>query len=407
MANYDSNQFTIRYRAASTVPAYVLAMTTPYQVRRMENGAYGDLSPTNGTSTLNSAMPADYVANGASRGSSEGVSCRAVIDSWSGGFGAEEGSALYVTGGGHKDGCQNGVYTFDYSGTTRPTGWTCRGESLVANIPVLSAGGTSASPYPDGRPTSTHSWAGGCLDATGQALFRFGGTPWGDTPNNTSYNWRHDLTVAASGNPWSAPHAIPDFSGQPSATAYYFSLIDKVTRRIFIGGAYDMAWCVFYDIATNTFTSLAKTLPLPATPAYDPDRGQILSLSGSGHVVFPINFAARTAGADTAVTISGLGVANSASLVYDSGMRRYWAFGGAGGSPGWTTLYEIIPNTGAGTPATAFTCVPHTLTGDAIPVISQGGSYNRWFFNRTWRTIGTIASNTSAPCLIRLPDAIY
>ena len=88
-------------------PSYISSMSD-YGIRALT----GTYAPTNGNETMRSVKPADWLTDDN------------IIAPWSGGPYAISGTKLFVHGGGHGDSANNGMYVYDFSGTSAPTGWT-------------------------------------------------------------------------------------------------------------------------------------------------------------------------------------------------------------------------------------------------------------------------------------------
>lgn len=363
-----SNQTNIGIGGGSSL-AYIASMSA-YQVRALS----GSFAPTNGSSSISSVTPSEWQSTLAG-----------VITAWSGGYKAISGTKLYVTGGGHTDGQNNGIYVFDYAGTTRPTGWTVRAQSTVAN-----SGGAEINA--DGRPSAWHTYDGALYAHHNNKLYRFSGVNASLGGAVSAYAWEYDPTVADTSAAWTRLPDYPDqqFSGGKCA------IYDPTSGNILVlPGTSANPWYQghFFRTAARTWSG-AKALSLPfdldASGALDTSRGRFLAVGASGPRLTTVNFSTETV--SVAAQSLSSSVTSGMCMFYDAARDVYWAFGDAD----WTHLYEINAST--------FAVTSHTLTGDAISVMAQsGGSYGRYVFLSSVRAIGTVASTTSPAYVIKLP----
>jgi hypothetical protein len=358
--------------AAAQVPSYISSMSD-YQVRAMS----GSFAPTNGTSSMSSVTPAEWFSE---PGALEGV-----ITAWSGGFKGETGTKLYVHGGGHSDSANNGVYAFDFSGTTRPTGWVL----TISSTAAIRAGQAT---YSDGRPVSVHTYDGAFLGNNGFA-YRFGGSPY-----------RNGFLITAafkfntSTNAWTQLSSLPGGSGFTWPVSFY----DSTTNKALIAAANSLEYRIF-RLADDTYSAVktwrwwGATADGYHTGCFDPTRSRGVWFGSGSNQLVTVNWTAETARiADQSIRVpSGAGM----SCVYDATMDRYWVLGGPTGSSGWSTIYEVNPQT--------FAVTTHALSGDTISqVAGMIGSFGRVVFMPTYRAIGIIANYTSPAYVIKLPGSV-
>jgi hypothetical protein len=347
-------------------PSYIASMSA-FEVRALE----GAFAPANGTSSMRSVTPAEWLAEG-------DYSLTAVLIAWSGGFKAIGGSRLFVHGGGHADSANNGIYVFDYAGADAPAGWSLR--QLSALDAVMSTEGT----YADGRPTSVHTYDGCVYAAHNDQLYRFGGSSF-QSGFATSSSWRYDI----AGDAW---HELPDF---PGGGTFAISLYDPVTRKILVASAMasTISFSSFFfrtdDETWSDGVEHSEAYYGDAVAAWDSTRNRALVVTGGESRIVEIDFAA-----ETVTTTATSSLPAGTSIFYDARLDRYWAFGGDGDE--WSTLVEIDAET--------FATTTHTLTGDSIEVSAHsGGSYGRFVFMPEWRAFGTVASASSPAYVVRLP----
>lgn len=367
---------SVFYGDRSIVPEYIADMTD-YEVRAMS----GSYAPTNGMDTM------AEVTTGGWETDYSGVNfpdAAGVIIAWCGGFKAVSGThKLRVHGGGHFDSANNGIYVFDFDGTTAPTGWSIEGQSGSPSNAVQN--GT----YTDGKPTSIHSYDGLVYASHNDTLYRFGGYDFGAASNLISQAWKFS----------NASQTWTQLTSYPGGGLIGSVIYDPVTQKIFVSDGQDNGSSLnayFFDCSDDTWSSpkaMSHTPGNDAVMAWDSSRGRALVYGSSAAKLLTIDFAAETVSSASA---SAPALANARSFFYDSYRDVYWAFGGSGSSS-WTTLWEINASTLA-------TTASHTLSA-SIPVVSQHqGSYGRFVFIPEWRVIGTVASNTTAAYLIKLPN---
>jgi hypothetical protein len=364
---------------SGTAPDYISSMAD-FQVVQLD----GALAPTNGNVSMKSVTPSEWQTNDPSSG---GLS--AVIIPWSGGAKATGGSSLFVHGGGHSDGANNGLYIYDFSGTTKPTGW-----QTPLTISPISAILVSNATYSDGLPTSVHTYDGAVWAKHNNTVYRFKGSIYG-AGNQTNASFKFNMGTKT----WTRLPDYPTNDGFAAVTFY-----DPVSGNIFVAPI-DGTTGHFFRTSTDTWSG-QKTLGGSGVgevaAAWDPtrNRGLVLGEETNRRVLFSLNFSSETA-SGTPITLTGATevLRRGISVVYDPGRDSYWLFGGASGDPGWTTIYEIP----AGGP---WNIVAHPLTGAQIQrVTGMIGSYGRYVFMDQWRAIGVVASTTSPAFVIKLPAA--
>lgn len=354
--------------SAPTGPAYIASMS-PYQVRALS----GSYAPTNGTSSAVSAMHSQWTALG-------GTGTNIMIP-WSGGPKSTSGTKLWAHGGGHGDGQNNGLYSFDFAGTTRPTGWL----EEYTGVPGITS---DSSPGSSGPPPSIHTYD--WMVDTGTHIYRMGGARYNS--GGVCGAWRYTKATGA----WLHLPNIP--VGGAQGSAIYSASANKVLclerESSFNGYA-------FYRIATNDWSAMKNVstqwLNNPSA-AYDPvgNVGLMVSNTNGGSATsfsFTVNWSAETI-TQSANPVASMGT--GASVVWDPTRQRFWVFGGG---ESFGALHEINPS---GWDVTA-----HTLTGDVAsmqPQATTKGSLGRWVFMDSWRAIGTVMSRNGPACVIKLPS---
>jgi hypothetical protein len=359
------------------IPAYLMGMN-PYDVRALT----GPYAPSSNGETMADVTPMEWLTS--DRGT---IGLRGVIDAWSGG-GKGVGTQLYLTGGGHNDSANNGLYTYDFAGSSRPTGWR------PTVISPLSAVRVNPVSYTDGLPTSVHSYDGVVHATHNNHLYRFLGSYYNPVGSATSATWKFELATQR----WTQLTNYPGTHGGAAVTFY-----DAATGKIFVTGSITLEG-YFFRTANDSW-SAAKSYSVPngftyGTAAWDPTRNRGIVVGDGNTELLSINFAAETVSGQT-VTASGATAivgASAASVFYDPDKDVYWLFGGSAGDPGYTTLYQM----NAGT----FAITAHPLSqpmNGGLPSDNQG-TYGRFVFLRAWRAIGLVTRHDRAPWVIKLPN---
>lgn len=367
MATADKTiRFVVSAGGGST-PAYISDLA-PYQVRALQ----GSYAPTNGTSSLVSAMPSQWTSIGQTD----------IVRPWSGGAKSTSGTKMYVHGGGHNDSHNNGLYSFDFAGGELATGWATE----YAGVPGIT---TDISVGSVGAPLSVHTYDG--MVDMGATLYRFGGSPY---PNGgfATQMLRYDKAAATWTRLPNWPAGAPQFSGSAigNPSAGKILAMDRwVTYQTY----------AFYRVATNDWSvikSVAGQWISDGSTAWDPATNTGLMIgSGNGYGVsafsLTIDWAAETI-TQTARSLTAVGTGTC--IVWDPTRSRYWVWGSASNN---STMYEIDPST--------WTVTPHSLTGATLDVgeVNYAGGFGRHVFMDSWRAIGTVTYRNGPAYVIRLP----
>ena len=193
-------------------PSYVSGMEE-FEVRRLEGG----FAPSNGTADILSVTPSEWITDPAGT-----IGVGGVINEWAGGPKSISGTKLFVTGGGHQSAI-NGLYIFDFSGTSNPTGWET--PLLISDVAdVIPQSPT----YADGLPTAVHTYDGMVHASHNNHLYRFAGVWYHQGGSWTDASFKYDV---ANGQ-WTQIPDFPASSGNSSAT---WTLYDPASRKIFVG----------------------------------------------------------------------------------------------------------------------------------------------------------------------------
>jgi hypothetical protein len=358
---------------AQTAPAYISSMA-PFDVRPLS----GTYAPSNGKGTIASVTPSEWLTSDPSS-----LGLRGVVDAWSGGA-KGIGTKLFVTGGGHNDSANNGLYTFDFAGTDKPTGW----ETPI--ISPVSAVRSAQPTYSDGKPSAIHTYDGVVYAHHNNFIYRFNGVYYFPAGGFTNSVFKLNVATGA----WTQ---LPNYpGGQGSAMTLY----DPVSEKIFVSKQ-EVTTGYFFRTATDAW-SAAKNyggtgISTDSIAAWDSKRGRGIIVGDGRNYLVTVNFSAET------VALSSLGASGTIlsqggiSAVYDAVADVYWLFGGGSGSPGYSNLYEMNAQT--------FAITPHALSQSMAGGVSSDnqGTYGRFVFMQNWRAIGTVTSTSGSAFVIKLP----
>ena len=359
-------------------PAYIAGLA-PFQARSLT----GTYAPSNGKTTMVDVTSNDWLVNDPGVGGLDRL-----ITAWCGG--AKGHDFLDIQGGGHEDSANNGNYRFDLRGDAKPTGWSVFGQSLIADVQPAVSG--QFEEYLDGRPSAIHSYDG-LITANNGHIYRFGGAKWGASGSFTGRVYSIDPSTGV----WTrrADYSASVNGNQPCA------VYDPATNKVFVMFATQFEG-KFYNVEADTFSAAKATTAAVyglQAQAWDATRGRSLIISNVDARLATLNFSAETVSFGAALTgdIATL-VGRGLSLVgRDPVADCYWAVGGAVGDAGWNRLYRIHAGTMAVT--------EHLLTGDAMTVQTQVGSFGRWAANWVWRAIAILPGYTQPVTVIRLPNS--
>jgi hypothetical protein len=288
---------------------------------------------------------------------------------------------MYVHGGGHGDSSNNGLYSFDFAGTTRPTGWVTDYTGVPNTSSDISVGSI-------GAPISVHTYDG--MIDMGANIYRMGGATW-PTGSTARQNFRYSKSAGT----WTRLPSYPSgsFSGSTVGSAAHGKILSMEREGTYFSYA-------FYRIATNDWSArrdVGKQWINNGASAFDPATNTGLMVGASnGYGATCFSLGIDWSGENLTQTERSMpSVGGGASLIWDATAGRYWCFGGSGNT---RTIYEIHPTT--------FAVTAHTLSGDLdslVPETPYHGSFGRWVFMESWRAIGSVASRTAPAYVIRLP----
>lgn len=364
-----------------------------YQVRRLT----GSYAPSNGSQTLQAVTPSSWM-NAATGGNSTGYGWEPwnVIDYWSGGVGDDANSLLYMAGGGHNDASNNGLYVYDFRGSSVPVGPSIASSSQ-SDISQVGQALTFYTAYSDGKAASRHTYDGivhtnGKIYLLGGSHYKNGG--WGSGGTTTLYRYQ-------SGT-WTLMPSPPTGIGLDFEVP--LTCFDPVSGKFLASSrGRTMSWCAFYNTNTETWGTLKSTggnsdLGGYMTLCYDTNRARIVAFGGSCTEVWTPNWTAETVSRSTH-PVTGNMANSGVSPVYDAARDVFWLIGGYG-SDNWGTLYEVNPVT--------FASTARTLTGDTIPVRGGGGNwpngnYKRIVMVANGAALGLVTHFSQPATVIKLP----
>jgi hypothetical protein len=371
-------------QTSCTLPRYMSAMAD-FEVRDLT----GSYAPANGTVSMFSVLPAEWQLTGQPNGANS------VFQAWSGGAGDPIGRRLFVHGGGHGDGSNNGLYVFDFDGSDAPKGWSIAPNSLSALSDVTLCTET----YKDGKPTSIHTYDQLFYDTNLRRFYRFGGSPHcqnGAGMERSFYydfelgkwvewilssNLRADLGATLMGAPdgsqlfYLSATNIPFFVDVTSGAEKPVGSTPFGTQGAGPCSAYDSRrrqWAVFFSQSSSTPEALVVTIDWKAknwsyskTDLTGPDAAD---LNGEG-----------------------------ACVLYDSARDSFWVFANREVGAPISSIYEVD--------AASFTVTRHALSSPIQAYDAPKGGYNRHVWLEDWRVIGTVHKHDSPVSVIKLPDA--
>lgn len=390
-------------------PAFVSGLAD-FQIRNLTGATYG---PTNGKETLHSVLPAEWQGNGGDGLTSE----QAIFENWSGGVGDPLGRRLFVHGGGHSAGANNGIYIYDFNGGNRPVGWTIAPNSLsaVASVPTnFPVGG----PYLDKKAPSVHTYDMCRFDIGSNRFYRFGGSGWHEGSATPAYYY--DMTaqqwssVAANGGAWWTNPT----NNELSVTILHR---DDYTKFLYLPG--DVNHTAYFINSDGTSVGAGVPNWLTSSNSNGPSA---VRLEKDSHWV-TVHYGRLTSGdpytswviehnvdwANNSVTMIRRTHASHAtqllncsapSLIYDpdhSAGPCIWIFAMVA-DMGTTQLTKVIRRMSLAD----WSVTSYTLTGDNIGLSNpagQQGSYNRHVWFPQWRVIATAQAYNAPVSIIKLP----
>jgi hypothetical protein len=251
-----SRTFTFTVEAPVTSPAWSRAANgsqlTDFQVRNLTTTTSGKWHLASSTT----ATTGDGVIPGIDGSSSthwnvnaDGWGAHAIMFAWCGGRGDVANRRLIITGGGHNNGANNGVYVYDFGFGNTPIGWRLAGESsgsALGGYSATSASNTSSltslstlydgvnvrdttpgisaqasmwthsiTVYPDNRPTAIHTYDQLAYDPNLGRFYRFAGAASDGLGKGCPAAYYFDLNTGR----WNSHGTGAAFINQVTATA--------------------------------------------------------------------------------------------------------------------------------------------------------------------------------------------
>lgn len=281
--------------------------------------------------------------------------CRAVISAWNGGVADEKGERLILWGGGHSDYFGNEVYALDVKKLTF--------SRLTEPSPATNVGACPEA-YPDGRPSSRHTYGGLAYLAAQASMFVYGGSK-SACGFMSAGTWSFDLDKTE----WKSldPRQGDSPANNPGAIAEY----DRNTGTVILS---DTANLFRYDPSKNSYKKLKPLsgVDYRLSGAIDPERKLFYMIGGPGQFwVIGIEENSKFGLRDWGRKVMGcdsLRYAQSPGLAYDAERREI--VGWSGGD----SVYSFQPET--------LTCSQETYPGG--PGAAQpNGTFGRFqYFSR-------------------------
>jgi hypothetical protein len=388
-----SRTFTISVVAAPVtgLPTYAQGMTD-YQVRNLS-------TVSNGMTTMYAVTPTEW------RGTGGDNNLSTVINAWSGGGGDATGRRLFVHGGGHADSANNGLYVFDFNGTTQATGWTLATNSLSAY-----ANRVSTTVDANGYPASIHTYDQVRYDPINNRFYRLSGCPYpgGNTTSTSTYydfannRWKPTVLSSSAGTIGGSAFISPDGAKAVlvscSTSAWFINTSTGTTSAVTIGGSWmgnnvEEGACLTMDDTRSTFAADGIC--------------KYVGFGGRGAWVLTINWTAQTVTAGARPTLTGTGASylNTAyssqgpAVLFDAKYDCFWAFAMR------SQVESANPSVIVKVDASTFVATSYPLNGNTLSSQSGNrGSYARYVWMPDWRIIGTVQSSTQPASIIKLPD---
>jgi hypothetical protein len=314
------------------------------------------------------------------------------MTSWCGGAKPITGTKMFVAGGGHTDGANNGMYQFEFAGTTRPTGWT-----LLKISPTSAVVNGLRVSYSDGLPSASHTADSTCM--IGNVLYRLSEIPFNSNGGGDGLCYKFNLTT----NTWTRLNATT-----PGSFGSVYPSPDG-TKILYIDSISNFISYYFYRVATDTFSaqkSVRSGWPSSATVAYKPltsTTGLYLTAgtgSQSGAFSGTVDWTAETLTQTAQPTVTAAAAYGyNPSIVYDAASDSFWMWG-AGQGAASNQLSQINAST--------FAVTERRLTmadGASLPTYDEpyNGSFGRFVLMGSYRAIGYVTRTGGPAYVMRLP----
>ena len=399
--------FTITV-TASGVPTWAAGLNDG-QVRTLTGSTYG---PTNGVETLYSLLGQPGVPTGWQKLTGSPINATAIYGAWNGGRGDVNGKRLFVHGGGHGDSANNGLYYYDFTGATRPTGWVYAPNSLSAVASISS----SRTVYPDNRPTAVHTYDALAFSDTQQRFYRFGGAAYSSGSGALGV-YHYDLnaqawsSVTSGGAAWGS---LADVSSKLNSTVLAapddskFLYCPRQVQSIFYTASSGAA--AFSGVNSPMNGDLGTATSAPGPRSQTADKWLVVDDGNAGKQIYlatvnwstnAISWGSNLYGSHAshaALLPSGL---RGGSIFYDPSHSLgpcWWMFGfdgDMGASAMSTSLYRMD--------ATTYAVTVYPLSA-AIDQTSPYGSFNRHAWFPDWRVVCTTQHVNQPMTVFKVPN---
>jgi hypothetical protein len=396
---------------------------------------------TNGV-TGNGAIPGEWNVPFQSWGADS------VFIAWNGGRGDATNRRLIVTGGGHNDGANNGVFVYDFGSGDTPTGWRLAGTNAsdplggysatpASNTSSLSSLSTcfngstwnySTTVYSDNRPTSIHTYGQLAYDPNLNRFYRFSGAAFTAGGDGCPSAYYLDMTTGlwnSSGTGTAFVAAVPGGNSGSLVTS------SDGAKLLYMPASSTDGNFKFYSSAgallgTSGATGITTGFGGSCTAVYSTrsataDKILLLYSTNGGGYTGPtvmheltVNWNTHTVTKSASfatlysnATYLGSADRSSGSMFHDALNSCYWLFGtiadtyGSASMNMGTQILKITDHTSA----SPYQITAHTMTGDSVAFTSNKpfGSNNRhvWFPN--YRVVATVQGFRSPMSIIRIP----
>jgi hypothetical protein len=378
---------------AADLPQYMSGMSA-FEVRDLT-------TVSGGKTTMFATLPQEWQVTGQPNGADM------VFSAWSGGAADNNGLRLFVHGGGHFDSSNNGLYVYDFNGSSAPVGWKLAPNSLSA----LSAVVQSAHVYSDGKPCAVHSYDGLWYDPNLNRFYRFGGSGFGPGGGGISAAFYYSFATS-SWVPFISDSRIgttlgSSLVGAPngSKVLYLASTKSPLFVSTSSGAAAAAAGATAYgDAMSGSEESGFAT-------AMDTTRSNVSTgvcryvsfyhdNSGARAKIVTVNWPGSTfTVASQALTGTYAGELNASGpcVAYDAKRDSFWVFANSNDTSDGqiSSLYEVS--------ATSFAVSKSTLSRPIQTLTNNRGGFNRHIWFPNWRIIGTVHAHNQPMSLIKLP----
>lgn len=347
----------------------------------------GGYAPSNGKTTMFSALPAEWQLTGQPNGADN------VFNGWGCGAGGDPaGLKYFVHGGGHFDSSNNGLHVYDFTGSSVPTGWSQETNSLSALDDVILD--ASDGLYADGNMTAIHAYGACWFDAVNNRFVRVSGSPFSGGGGATPIYGYFNLTAHTQSHFSSANVACLGSAliGKPDGTKYLYLNATGTPQ--------------FINASTFALTASGSALTGSEEKGpvflYDSLRDLYMGFYDSGAASMfeiAVNWAANTF-TKTTRTLTGADAdyldAPGACCLYDAANDQYVVFGNKNDATAGeiTNLYKVN--------ASNYAVTKSALSQPIEISTSSAGGYNKHVWFPSWRIIGTCQRHDKPMSLIKV-----